>query len=342
MIKRQSLHFTAPFQVEVREEPLGPPGPGQALVKTLLSAISAGTELLIYRGQVPTDLAVDETIPALSGRFRFPLKYGYGAVGQVEALGPGVDQAWQGQTVFAFQPHESWFLATPEELHPLPPGVPPAEAVFLPNMETAVTLLLDGRPLIGEQVAVFGQGVVGLLLTALLARLPLASLVTLDLYPLRRRASEELGAHLSLDLEDPDFQERLLAALQGPRPSAGADLTYEVSGNPAALDLAIAATGFAGRMVVGSWYGNKRADLNLGGRFHRSRLRLISSQVSSIAPELTGRWTKSRLLKVAWEMLQQVKPARLITHRFPLRQAAQAYETLNKNPSETIQVVLEY
>jgi threonine dehydrogenase-like Zn-dependent dehydrogenase len=94
--------------------------------------------------------------------------------------------------------------------------------------------------------------------------------------------------------------------------------------------------------VVGSWYGNKRADLNLGGRFHRSRLRLISSQVSSIAPELTGRWTKSRLLKVAWEMLQQVKPARLITHRFPLRQAAQAYETLNKNPSETIQVVLEY
>jgi threonine dehydrogenase-like Zn-dependent dehydrogenase len=209
-------------------------------------------------------------------------------------------------------------------------------------METAVTLLLDGQPLMGEQVAVFGQGIVGLLLTGLLARWPLASLVTVDLHSRRRLASETLGAHASLDPSAPGAQEKLLSLLQGPRPYPGADLTYEISGNPTALDQAIAATGFSGRVVIGSWYGQKRADLQLGGRFHRSRMRLISSQVSSIAPELTGRWNKTRRYHLTWQMLQEINPARFITHRFPLTQAPLAYELIDRNPAEVIQVVLTY
>ena len=191
----------------------------------------------------------------------------------------------------------------------------------MPNMETAVNFLMDGQPLIGEQVVVFGQGVVGLLTTALLARLPLARLLTLDRYPLRRQASLALGAHASLDPAEPQELTRLHTMLQ--QGQQGADLTYELSGNPAALDQAIAATGFSGRVVIGSWYGQKRADINLGGRFHRSRMRLISSQVSTLAPQWTGRWSKARRLQVAWWMLEQVRPAHLITHRFPLAQAAQ-------------------
>jgi 2-desacetyl-2-hydroxyethyl bacteriochlorophyllide A dehydrogenase len=340
MISRQALYFLEPGRVEVREEEVGPPAAGQVLVQTLLSGISAGTELLIYRGQAPGELAVDECIPALPGHFRFPLKYGYAAVGQVAARGPGVAPDWQGKMVFAFQPHASRFVAPPEELVPLAPDLEPEDAVFLANMETAVTLWLDGRPLLGEQVAVFGQGVVGLLLTGLLARLPLACLVTLDRFPRRRQASAALGAHHSLDLDA--SLEDLLAVLQGPRPVPGADLTYEVSGNPAALKQAIAATGFNGRVVIGSWYGNKKVDLDLGGRFHRSRVRLLSSQVSSLAPELTGRWSKFRRLLWALEMLRLIKPARFITHRLPFSQAARAYELLDRHPEETLQVVLTY
>jgi threonine dehydrogenase-like Zn-dependent dehydrogenase len=119
-------------------------------------------------------------------------------------------------------------------------------------------------------------------------------------------------------------------------------LTYELSGNPAALDQAIAVTGFNGRIVIGSWYGQKRADLNLGGGFHRSRIRLISSQVSSIAPEWGGRWSKGRRLRVAWQMLQHVRPVHLITHRFPLEQASDAYALLDQHPEEAIQVLLTY
>lgn len=339
---RQALYFTAPRQVAVHREILPAPAFGQVLVKTIVSAISPGTELLIYRGLAPLDLARDETITALAGDFSFPLKYGYAAVGQVLELGPGVAPAWKDRLVFAFQPHASHFLAAPEELLRLPAGLNPEEAVFFPNMETALTLLLDGQPLMGEQVAIFGQGIVGLLLTALISRWPLSSLVTLDLYPRRRLLSEDLGANLSLNPWAPDVMDRLATGLKADGPSPGADLCYEISGNPAALDMAIAATGFSGRVVIGSWYGLKRSELNLGGRFHRSRMRLISSQVSSINPELSGRWDKTRLYHLTWQMLAQVQPARFITQRLPLSQAAQAYELLDNHPEEVIQAILTY
>jgi 2-desacetyl-2-hydroxyethyl bacteriochlorophyllide A dehydrogenase len=338
----RALYFTAPYEVAVREEPLSRPAAGQVLVQTLVSAISPGTELLIFRDQAPADLAVDETITALPGNFGFPLKYGYAAVGRVIELGPEVPSAWQGMTVFAFNPHESLFLAAPEALLPLPPDLTPEEAVFLANMETGVTLLQDGRPLIGEQVAVFGQGIVGLLLTSLLARFPLERLVTLDVYPRRRLASETMGAHVSLNPGQPGPLEKLAAWLPGTPSRPGADLVYEISGNPAALDQAIGVTGFGGRVVIGSWYGAKETVVHLGGRFHRSRIKLLSSQVSTIAPDLTGRWDNPRRLNLAWEMIRQIRPAQLITHRFPFEEAAQAYQLLDKNPEDAIQVVLTY
>ena len=341
-MKRRAVYFDAPRQVSVQEEPLPSPATDQVLVQTLVSAISAGTELLFYRGQAPADIPVDETISALAGNFNFPLKYGYAAVGQVIATGANVVPAWQGQLVFAFHPHESHFLSSPDELIPVPPGLSPEEAAFLPNMETAVNFLQDGQPMIGEQVVVFGQGVVGLLTTSLLARLPLAGLVTLDCASLRREKSLALGAQSSLDPEAPDVLAELNSLLAVEGSHTGADLTYELSGNPAALDLAIATTGINGRVVIGSWYGQKRAALDLGGRFHRSRMSLISSQVSTIAPQWSGRWSKARRLQTAWQMLRQVKPGSLISHRFPVDRAARAYALLDQHPEEAVQVILTY
>ncbi len=339
---RQALYFLGPAQVEVRNEPLPEPGPGQVLVKTLVSAISPGTEMLVYRNQFPAEVSVDATIASLAGAFHYPLKYGYAAVGRVMASGSQVPGGWTDRLVFAFHPHESHFLATPEELLPVPEGVTPEVASLLPNMETAANFILDGAPLLGEQVVVFGQGIVGLLLTTLLAKMPLAGLLTLDLFPRRRLASERLGAHASLDPAASQILTKLRSMLPDRWFYAGADLTYEVSGHPAALDQAIAITGYHGRVVIGSWYGRKKAELNLGGAFHRSRIRLLSSQVSSINPELTGRWSKPRLLGLAWRMLQEIQPEPLITHTFKLAEAPDAYELLDKNPGEAIQVLLTY
>ena len=341
-MKRYALYFTAPHSVEVREERLPPPVADELLVQTIVSAISPGSEMLFYRGQVPAGLAVDATIAALDGSFAYPLKYGYAAVGRVIAVGTAVSPDWQDRLVFAFQPHQSHFLARPADLLPLPEGVEPETAVFLPNMETAVSFLMDGQPLIGEQVAVFGQGIVGLLTTSLLAQFPLAALVTVEPVALRRQWSVRLGAHLTLDPTTPGAAAQLRAALQSDRPYAGADLVYELSGSPAALDKAIAATGFNGRVVVGSWYGDKPVRLNLGGHFHRGQVQMISSQVSHIAPQWNGRWSKPRRLQIAWAHLTSSHPADLITHRFPIAQAPAAYALLDRQPEQTIQVVLTY
>ncbi|MFH1381654.1 MAG: zinc-binding alcohol dehydrogenase [Chloroflexota bacterium] len=341
-MNRIALYFGGSRQVSVREEPVPPLAPGQVLVHTVLSAISAGTELLIYRGEAPVNEPVDEVIAALPGTFGFPLKYGYSTVGQVIATGAEVDPSWEGVMVFAFHPHESYFAASPSELMPLPDAIAVEDAVFLPNMETAINFVMDGQPLIGEQVVVFGQGIVGLLTTALLAQFPLAGLVTLDRYRRRRDTSLRLGAHASLDPKSPKAIERAISLLQGTRPYPGADLAYELSGAPDALEQAMAVVGFSGRVVIGSWYGQKRVEVDLGGRFHRSRIRLISSQVSTVAPELTGRWSKARRFQIAWQMLQKVKPSHYISHNFHITQAAEAYRLLDENPAEVIQVTLTY
>jgi alcohol dehydrogenase len=340
MIRALSLFFMEPYKVEIREAELKRPEAGQVVVQTVISAISPGTEMLLYRGQMPMGVAVDETIEALGGQFQYPLKYGYAAVGRVTALGKGVPADWEGRLVFAFNPHETHFVARIEQLLPVPVEMSPETAVFLPNMETAVSFLMDGQPMIGEQVAVFGQGIVGLLTTALLAQMPLASLVTLDSYPLRREWSARLGAMAAL--ASTAGLTEIRKALQGERPYAGADLTFELSGNPGALDQAIAVTGYNGRILVGSWYGQKQATLNLGGPFHRSHMQIISSQVSHIAPQWNGRWRKPRRLQTAWQMLDQLRPERLITHYFPIEQAAQAYQLLDQSPEQAVQVVLIY
>ncbi|HZD56793.1 MAG TPA: zinc-binding alcohol dehydrogenase [Anaerolineales bacterium] len=341
-MKRRYLSFDAPRQISIREEQIPAPKPGQVQVQTVLSGISPGTEMLVYRGEILRDLPVDESISALSGEFAYPLQYGYSAVGRVVGTGAEVDPGWMGQEVFALQPHASHFNVRPQELQMLPQDLAMEDAVFLPNMETAVNLVMDGAPLIGEQVAVFGQGIVGLLTCALLARFPLAGLVTLDRYASRRELSLKLGAQASLDPDDPQVFEQVRAHLHDPGADPGADLIFELSGVPAALDQAIAVAGFSGRVVVGSWYGSKRADLDLGGHFHRARLHLVSSQVSTLAPELSGRWDKQRRFRVAWEALRQIRPARFITQRFPFGRATEAYQLLDQNPGEAIQVVLAY
>jgi 2-desacetyl-2-hydroxyethyl bacteriochlorophyllide A dehydrogenase len=307
------------------------------LVESVCSAISPGTEMLVYRGQFPRELAVDETISALSGQFHYPFCYGYACVGRVIGIGAAIEPAWKDRLVFSFQPHTSHFVTTPDQLFPLPEKISPENACLLPNMETAVNLVQDAAPLLGERAVVFGQGIVGLLTTALLARFPLASLLTFDRYPLRRQASLSLGVTAALDPDAAGFREQARELLL-----TGADLCIELSGSPAALDEAIALTGYGGRVVIGSWYGEKQAALNLGGAFHRSRIRLVSSQVSTIAPELRGRWDKARRFEVAWDALRAIQLEKWITHRFPLEQAVEAYRLLDENPQETIQIIFQH
>ncbi|MBT3190049.1 MAG: zinc-binding alcohol dehydrogenase [Anaerolineae bacterium] len=325
---RQALYFDGPYKLSIREEDLPVPKADQILVQTTLTAISAGTEMLFYRGQFPREMAVDASIDALEEQNDYPLKYGYMAVGVIEEVGEKLSKKLLGKRVFSFQPHQSHFLAKESDLIFIPDDIADEDAVFLPNMETAVNLVMDAKPILGERVIVFGQGIVGLLVSALLRQFPLESLVVVDPVPMRREAALALGVDAAFAPEEIDL--------------TNFDLALELSGVPDALNAAIEKVGFSGRIIVGSWYGQKPVSLGLGGRFHRERIQIISSQVSTIAPNLSGRWDKSRRFGLVWEMLKRVRPSKLISSRIPLGEAEQAYATLDTHPQDVLQVVFEY
>ena len=337
----QQLWFTDAYKLELRSQVLPSLKSGEVLVQTELSAVSAGTELLVYRGQIPSDMKLDANLESLQESASYPLQYGYAAVGRVIQITAEVDIKWLGKRVFAFQPHASHFIATPESLIPVPDDICAAAAVFLANMETAVNLVHDGNPQLGENVVVLGQGVVGLLLSSLLAKHPLAQLSTIDGNDYRRQRALALGV---TKVGDPfsqsdikNIQDELITVA-----SKGADLIYEVTGIPEALNLAIELSGFNSRIVIGSWYGNKSAAIALGGNAHRNQLKITTSQVSNISPTLLGRWDKSRRFDLVWQLIRERKPEKLVTHCVALSEAASLYKKLDQNPGEILQAVFTY
>ncbi len=330
----RELVFAGVRDVCVRPAPTGDPDPDEVVVETSVSAISPGTELLVYRGDVPEGMAADATLDALDGDLSYPTTYGYAAVGEVVAAGADARDRL-GERVFAFHPHRSRFRIPARDAVPVPDGVADAAAAMLPTVETATNFLLDGRPRIGERVVVFGAGVVGLCTTRLLADCPLDELVVVEPIDSRRELARAFGADRAVPPER-------AGGLFADRDPAGADLVYELSGQPAALDDAIDAVGYDGRIVVGSWYGDKRSSLDLGGEFHRDRIAIESSQVSTIAPDLRGRWTTDRRLGVAIDRLGRIDVDALVTDRVPFGEAPDAYRRLDENPGSTLQALLTY
>ncbi|NBB86074.1 MAG: zinc-binding dehydrogenase [Bacteroidetes bacterium] len=330
---RRTVIFEAPQHVRVveREEPV--PGPDQLLVEAVCSAISAGTEGLLYRGEMPRSMMQDAALAALQQESGYPMPYGYATVGTVVDVGTEVDAEWEGRQVFAFHPHDSLFTATPAQVLLLPDTLAPEDAVFIPNMETAVTLTLDAHPRLGEHVAVTGAGIVGLLTLGLLSRFPVSTLLSVEPQEPRQTQATAWGADASVA---PDEAPAWIAAHQGD----GADLLLEVSGTPTALNESLSYLRHEGRLIVGSWYGTKSPTLDLGLDFHRKRLTLKSSQVSTLPSALTGRWTKSRRLKQARHWVETLQPSTLISHRLPVEKAASAYERLADR--DVLQIVFTY
>jgi 2-desacetyl-2-hydroxyethyl bacteriochlorophyllide A dehydrogenase len=320
---RSRLVFLAPGEVglEPFESPV--PGAGQLTLRTVVTAISAGTEALLWHGLWPGEMPLDGLWAPDADSARYPVAYGYASVGVIEAVGSGVPSEWVGRLAFTFTGHQSQTVATADEVLLLPAGLSAEDGVFLASMETALALAQDAAPALGETVGVWGLGSIGVLTAALLGRA--FAVQAWDLSPFRRELAALFG---SFTVQKPSVR--------------SCDVAVEVTGNPAALDEALAAVRFSGRVVAGSWYGAQPVTLALGGEFHRSRIELVSSQVSTVAPALSGRWSKRRRLETVLALLGELKPSRLITHRFPLEQANEAYRQACDHPETGLQVVFTY
>jgi 2-desacetyl-2-hydroxyethyl bacteriochlorophyllide A dehydrogenase len=337
-----AIEHIAPRKVALRPWALPELAPHHVEVRALCSAISSGTESMIFRGRFPAEAAQDSTLASLQGTFTYPFRYGYALVGEVVGTGPDVEKSWLGRTVFAYHPHQDLAVIPLSDVVPLPPHVAPADALFLANAESAVNLVLDAGPRLGERVMVIGLGVVGLITTALLARYPLGLLIGSDPVAGRRERALALGAMRTIDPGHSGSWRALERELWSRGEPAGLDLALELSGNMRALEHAIEMTGFAGRVIVGSWYGTAVHALDLGTHFHRRRIALVSSQVSSIHPALTGRWTRERRLAQAWDAIAAIGPQQFITHRLGLNRCQEAFELAGNADSGALQVVFDY
>ncbi len=331
---KKSLYFTGRSEVEIKEEPVRSPREGEVLIESILSSISFGSEKLVYKGRLTDDNELDTAIDSLDKKVDYPIKYGYSSLGEVVSVGKGVSDDIIGRDVFCFHPHESKFLEKQENIILVPEEIDLRDFSFLPSVETAVNFALDGGPMIGEKVAVIGQGVVGLMTTAVLENFPLDKLITVDPISGRRKASEELGADIIYeDIEDMN---------SSMTSQDGLDLAYELSGDPSTLEKVFDSLRYDGRIVIGSWYGDKENSISLGTHFHRNRISIKSSQVSSIDPDISGRWDKDRRMDQVIKMIKKIEPKDVISHEIPFTEAEKAYELLDKKPEKCIQVILRY
>jgi 2-desacetyl-2-hydroxyethyl bacteriochlorophyllide A dehydrogenase len=331
----QAVWFAAPRRAQLRTEAVPPPGPGQVRVQTIVSALSHGTERLVYRGKVHTDLPLD--LPTFAGSFGFPIKYGYAAVGRVLDVGPDVATHAPGDVVFVLHPHQTTFTVPAALATRMPPNIDPLVGVFTANGETAVNIVHDTPLHFGETVLVFGQGVVGLLVAALLRWAGARRVFAVEPLPVRQALARSMGVDAVFAPGD-DLQQQIRAANNGRAP----DIAIEASGAGAALQSAIDLVADDGTVVVASWYGTTPVSLQLGGHFHRGRVRLFSSQVGQLNPELGRRWDYARRTDTVLDLLPRLPLASLITHRIPFADAPTAYDLLDEQAEEMGQIVLVY
>jgi 2-desacetyl-2-hydroxyethyl bacteriochlorophyllide A dehydrogenase len=332
-LEARALWFTAPRTAELRPETVPAPGQGEVRVRTIASAISHGTEMLVYRGEVPTDLPLD--LPTLAGDFSFPIKYGYATVGRVLDAGADANSLSPGDLVFVHHPHQDAFVVPAKLPVRLPDGLDPTVGLFFANLETALNIIHDTPLRLGETALVFGQGVVGLLVTRLLKLAGADRVLAVDPIRKRRNLALEVGADEAFEPGD-DLRERLLGATDG----RGADVAVEASSSGAALQAAVDAVATEGTVVVASWYGTKSVSLSLGGHFHRGRVRLRSSQVGRMNPELGPRWDRARRTETVLGLLPRLQLEQLVSHRVPFEKAPWAYRLVDESPDETVQVIL--
>ena len=303
----RALWITGPGQAELREAPLPPPRPGEVTLHMLASGISRGTERLVLHGRVPPSQHGLMRAPLQEGDFTFPVKYGYSAVARNAA----------GLRVFVLAPHQDVFLAPEGLCHPLPDALPTARAVLGANMETALNILWDARPLPGERALVVGAGVVGLLVAFLLARMPGLDVTVTDLDPGRAAIAEAFGARFALPGAAPDGQHLIIHA----------------SGSEAGLILALERAAFEGRIIEASWFGTACPALPLGEAFHRLRLSISASQVGSVAPAMRGRHSFASRLALALDLLCDVRLDALLEPAVPFGELPARYAALLDQPA---------
>jgi threonine dehydrogenase-like Zn-dependent dehydrogenase len=261
-------------------------GEREVRLRAVLSGISQGTEMNLYRGTSPFDGSVFDPelrsfIPDERRTGTYPLALGYELVAEVVEVGDGVGGVELGDLVHTGCPHQDWAIAQLDELlefgYPLavlPDGADPRPGIFVSLGSVALQAVHDARIKVGDAVAVSGLGTIGLLVVQLAARSGADPIVAVDPIPERRRLVESLGATVAID---PLATPTVGAAVKKANGNTGVDVAIETSGAAAGLHGAIAAVAVGGRVVSVGFYQGDALGLRLGEEWHHNRPTMVSS-----------------------------------------------------------------
>nr|WP_245561579.1 zinc-binding alcohol dehydrogenase [Actinomycetospora chiangmaiensis] len=286
-----------PGESAVVDLALPDPGPDDVLVRTRWSAISRGTELLVYRGGVPPGQAERMRAPFQVGDVPGPVTSGYLAVGVVES-GPA---ALLGRDVFCLHPHQTRFVVPASAVSVVPDTVPAGRAVLAGTVETAVNALWDAGPRVGDRIAVVGAGMVGCSVAALLATIAGVRVQLVDVDPARAAVATTLGVGFA-----------------PPGAALGdCDLVFHTSATAAGLARSLELLGTEGEVIEMSWYGDREVSVPLGEGFHAGRLAVRSSQVGTVAGARRARRSHADRMALALDLLADDRFDALVTDTVP-------------------------
>lgn len=355
----QILITEGPRKLTFYNRPIPEVGDNDVLIKTRFSGVSHGTEMNVYRGLaphfrsyfdrgerlfIPRDLEEKSPIPergyfiSADLKWQYPFAYGYANVGEVIHVGSLVTHVVPGDLVFTYRQHATYTVQPAERVYKLPQLTNPETGIFVANINTALNGVMDSNLKLGDYAVIFGQGIVGLLVTQWAKKAGVHQLVTVDKLKTRRELSLQLGADMSLDPDQVDIAKFMRELTAG----RGADVVFEVSGNYGALQQAIRTAAPNTNVITMGFYSGDPSALNLGAEFHHNRITLKGSLVDLQGPDLSATHSFDRRVRFVCESLPNLNLQPLISTMIPFEDAPQGYDMIDKHSDQLTQVILCY
>ena len=369
----RELIAIAPRTPELREYEEPALGQNEIRIRSELASPKHGTELVAYRDEPVASRPYDPAWGAVMARNaeggpnRFPTPLGNMAVGVVVAVGPDVSRFQPGDRVFGHFPIRETHTVDEHLADRLPDGLSAEAALCLDPVVMALAIR-DAGIALGDRVAVFGLGAIGLIAVQLARLSGAETVIAVDPLPNRRALARDFGADIVLDPSANDGDtgldirrttgfrsagdhqrvERRLVGGYLDRPTQlhqlGVDVAVETSGSIAALQQAIRATRFGGTVAVISFYGQDASGLRLGEEFHINQLKLVSVRAQSQPLRGAPGWTLERLVSLGlkWMIDSRIKTEGIIDPIVPFEECAQAYRMIDEHPERSIKLGVQF
>lgn len=367
----RELVALGPRQPVLREYDEPPLGPTDIRIRTEFASPKHGTELVGYRDEPAAHRVYDRELGVMTdapdgGANRFPRRLGNMALGVVTDSGPEARRFSPGDRVFGHFPIRETQTVDEGRVDPLPPGLSSEAAVCLDPAVMAFAMR-DAGIRLGDQVAVFGLGAIGLFAVQLARLAGTQKVIGVDFIAHRREVALALGADAVLDPGDGDvgvairtMSEHEPGAWEAPvQPrrvmggyaetasqsgQLGVDVAIEVSGSTRALHDAIRATRFGGTVCVLSYYGSEARGLHLGEEFHINRLTLLSARAESLPARDAPGWDLKRLTETAlsWLVSGTLRADGVVFPIVPFEDAVEAYREIDEHPERSIKLGIRF